>query len=626
MVVADSEAPQLKQWVIDHINFKTEADPETLSEYIIALLQHDEPIETLGNMCIEALNEFLLGNTIPFVSSLLEAYESKSYLKPERKLERKPERYTIKRESDDFGSRLDTSNDLASRLDTSTAGRGNHGSYNNNGRHRHDDYNSGKKQAKISFRNGRNIRAGSDFGSGASSNQHQFAKNDDAGGGDDKGNKQIQDYDTSFKQAAVGFNMEAIPWPQSGFGFSMPPFLPDQILQASNSNTNRNSYSNGSGNGGRNGINNWGFDNRSNRNNKFQNSNRNGNRKRQGLNQIATTQPDTAFTNKKLVIEKIPEEKFNQESLQDYFSQFGHVEKIVLDPHHHLAELEFATHHEARSAWASPAPIFGNRFVKVYWRRQEDSHDEGEPQIDVEAVKQVQAQKQKEWEEKLAKKQENNKKLKELLDKKAALIKMQKEQQELLLKHALQSGNAKYADTESSQTQTLEAQLESLKREAQLLGLPQSGASPSSSYRGGYRGHGSRGRGGYSNHYSPYSRPYGARGGGFLETSRYNLDLRPKTVSVKPVPAGKEEALRGYFMSMGEYVETSRLKDVADTIAVTFKSRKSAEQFYYGSSNIPDLGPIEKAWCSNPVATETPEAAGSTPSSDQAADATMGEV
>lgn len=606
MVVADSEVPQLKNWVVKNIESISEADPEILSEYVVALLQHDESVEKLRELCLEQLQEFLHTGTAPFVNSLLKAYESKSYLNSSPA-------------DQEFASRLDLSTanvaggddsyDPANRSATSGANFNNdknQGNFNNNNNNNYrynnnnDDF-SGQRQFRNNFRNGRGNRQ---EGFGFGNNNNNYGRNNFNNGGDRNnqgfnGNRNQNNYGNNGNPGFQnGFNPQAMPWMNQSAGFNMnTPF--------NNNNNNNGSAPQGfMGNPGfmpeDSGASGSNFGN--NNNNNFQQypNHHYQHRRRQdgGVFSIATTEADSEFTKKKLIVEKLPDDKFNQESLKEYFSQFGQVVSINLDQKQHLAELEFGSHNEARAAWSSSAPIFDNRFVKVYWRKKEENED-SEQKIDVEAVKQVQAQKQKEWEEKLAKKQENIKKMKELLEKQAQLVQMQKEQQELLLKHAEQTGNSEDVGAKRTLTQNLEAQLEALKREADSLGI--TGGAPSS-YRGGYRG---RGRGGYNSGYSPYGRPYRGRGG-YHNTSRYNLDLRPKTVTVSPVPSDKEEALRGYLMSIGEYEGTNRLKESPETVSVTFKDRKTAEQFFYGAKDIPDIGPVEKAWRSTPATPATP--------------------
>jgi hypothetical protein len=73
-----------------------------------------------------------------------------------------------------------------------------------------------------------------------------------------------------------------------------------------------------------------------------------------------------SLTAKILVVEKIPSDKFHEESLREYFSRFGTLTRVKLNNSLQVAELEFETHAQALAAYQSPDSIFGNRLVKVY--------------------------------------------------------------------------------------------------------------------------------------------------------------------------------------------------------------------------------------------------------------------
>ncbi|KAJ3396377.1 hypothetical protein HDU92_003219 [Lobulomyces angularis] len=74
-----------------------------------------------------------------------------------------------------------------------------------------------------------------------------------------------------------------------------------------------------------------------------------------------------------LVIEKIPLPFCTLGKIHEYFKQFGQVKNIHLTPSMHRAIIEYQQLSEAQSCYNSPVAIFGNRFVKVYWYREEHS-------------------------------------------------------------------------------------------------------------------------------------------------------------------------------------------------------------------------------------------------------------
>lgn len=56
---------------------------------------------------------------------------------------------------------------------------------------------------------------------------------------------------------------------------------------------------------------------------------------------------------------------------------------------------------------------------------------------------------------------------------------------------------------------------------------------------------------------------------------------------------------------MGEYEAIEPHGDKPDTQIVTFKDRKTAERFMYGTKNIPSVGKVELAWVTTPSATRS---------------------
>ena len=75
--------------------------------------------------------------------------------------------------------------------------------------------------------------------------------------------------------------------------------------------------------------------------------------------------------NKRLVIEKIPIEYCSEEKVRNYFMQFGEITSISVEEHAKRAFVEYSLPEEATKAYTSPNVIFGNRFVKVYWNKNE---------------------------------------------------------------------------------------------------------------------------------------------------------------------------------------------------------------------------------------------------------------
>ena len=68
-----------------------------------------------------------------------------------------------------------------------------------------------------------------------------------------------------------------------------------------------------------------------------------------------------------IVVEQIPEEKFDEKSVREFFSEFGNIEEVTMQPYKRLALVNYDDYMAARRAYESPKVIFNNRFVKVYW-------------------------------------------------------------------------------------------------------------------------------------------------------------------------------------------------------------------------------------------------------------------
>jgi len=77
-----------------------------------------------------------------------------------------------------------------------------------------------------------------------------------------------------------------------------------------------------------------------------------------------------------LNIENIPPEYFAIDKINNYFKKFGTIININLNPRHYKATIQFSQYNEANQAYNSPDPIFGNRFVKLYWAKTESEENE----------------------------------------------------------------------------------------------------------------------------------------------------------------------------------------------------------------------------------------------------------
>lgn len=283
-----------------------------------------------------------------------------------------------------------------------------------------------------------------------------------------------------------------------------------------------------------------------------------------------------------VVVEQIPEDKFDEQSVRDFFSEFGTIEEVNMQAYKRLAIIKFSDYASARRAYDSPKVIFDNRFVKVYWykpdslpkpsgyqngggerkRAEDDVEMQEEEKIDpVEFAKQQEEkqrahdEKQKRIKEAEAQREELEKKLKAQAEERNKLM------AKLAAKERAKSGTSGAAVPANdvangdavkptSQTEALKAKLAELEKEAESIGLnpneePWQGFPTRGRGRGGYRGRGGfqprgawrGGRGGFA-----------PRGGAVMR-----LDNRPKKVAVvfpngEEMGPEKDEALRQYLL------------------------------------------------------------------------------
>ncbi|CUS13526.1 unnamed protein product [Tuber aestivum] len=373
---------------------------------------------------------------------------------------------------------------------------------------------------------------------------------------------------------------------------------------------------------------------------------------RGGRSEFSGTGPSYDRSNTTLVVEHIPDDKLAESAIRAFFSEFGNVLKVDVTPDKQLATVKFERWDMARKAYDSPAPIFDNRFVKVFWykpnaeqngstaataaKRIEPTPVADEMEIDMEEFKKKQEEAQKAHEAKMLKKKANEEAAKELERRKEELQRMQLEEkrklEEKLAKKRAGSaaasasppasgtspaaGGISKSDAQAATTAALEAQLRALQAEAESLGIEGSDTVPESgSYRGRGRGRFPfRGRGGYvPRGRGVYAPTYGSyRGRGAFPTARggtLKLDNRTRkvTVSAADLRGGKDEEFRHYLMNTGLEVEgIEPHPDKDDTQIVTFKDRRTAEKFIYTGNDIPNVGEVVLAWFNGPSSNPPP--------------------
>ncbi|KAI8923633.1 hypothetical protein BC831DRAFT_470273 [Entophlyctis helioformis] len=72
-----------------------------------------------------------------------------------------------------------------------------------------------------------------------------------------------------------------------------------------------------------------------------------------------------------LAVENIPQEFCSMDKVNEFFKPFGTLTNIQVDPIARRATIQYSHPNEASAANSSPEPFFGNRFVKVFFKRDE---------------------------------------------------------------------------------------------------------------------------------------------------------------------------------------------------------------------------------------------------------------
>ncbi|KAK3688542.1 hypothetical protein B0T22DRAFT_156913 [Podospora appendiculata] len=358
-------------------------------------------------------------------------------------------------------------------------------------------------------------------------------------------------------------------------------------------------------------------------------------------------------TKSTIVVENIPEENFDEEQVKGFFSQFGNIVEVSMQPYKRLAVVKFDSWGAANAAWKSPKVVFDNRFVKIFWYKEEDAllpgllpanggatssqkktvstaenstPGEGSPappEIDMEEFLRRQEEAQKVHEEKAKKLEEVERQRQELEKRQKELLAKQREERAKLEARLAKKANGAEGQAENkpegengssnppksvSQSEALRAQLAALEAEAKQLGLDPDAMEEHDTSAWNPRGGGyvPRGRGGYvprARGYAPRGMrgAYRGRGSNHAAYAAYSLDNRPKKITLSGVDftvPEKDETLRQYLFGIGEFAEIHTTPTATD---ITFKDRKTAEKFFNSIvSNDKEItgieGHVEPSW------------------------------
>lgn len=275
-----------------------------------------------------------------------------------------------------------------------------------------------------------------------------------------------------------------------------------------------------------------------------------------------------------IVVENIPEESFQEKLVRDFFSQFGTILEISMQPYKHLAIVKYDKWDFANAAYRSPKAIFDNRFVKVFWFKDEShvmppsapngskfrgalgSEGDAELEIDIEEFKRKQEEAQKHFQEREARRMGIEQQRQELEQKQKELMEKHRQESEKLQAKLFEKNRGE-PSAPSSGADVLRAKLEELEREAKILGIdPDADDASMSSWtsRGGYRGRGgfrARGRGFRGGRGNFRGGCGGGVEGRHAAYAQYSIDNRPKRLAISGVDftaPDRDESLRHYLL------------------------------------------------------------------------------
>lgn len=552
MAVDSAILEQMKPWMHRNLG-NLDLDVNDMVEYVVTLLSAPNSIEELHQNCISELQDLMGPATKPFVDSLFVQITN---------LQQEKENPTASAPSEPATGAPAPETD-------STLSQTSQSEHDAEQQRSQRDYSMDKV-----FQPSQRQQA--PFDPQQFANQQQFGQQP-APFGDQIGQmqqmaQQMQQFERQLQEQGVAPPPGApqFPPPQFPAGFGFKGFSGNQQQQP-------------------------GYPNRQHHNN-FHHQNKPYQQRRNKFSNISSVHNELSVANKKLVVEGIPPEYLNADAVKQYFQRFGEVEVLKVDENHKLAEIEFAGHDMALAAHQSPEPIFGNRFVKVFWRRKDDTGAEPEPELDVDAVRRMQAIKQQQFEEKEQKREQLTQELNHLFAEQTQLIEQRKQM--------ILSGQITPEWTAQAQehTQNLTNRVAELKHELSALNSPTNTGSTRGAFRGGaFRGRGASpyGRGGFRGRGGPVrggGMRGGMRGGAVQAFKNASIDRRPKSVLLQNVGTNMDESLR-------EMLASRRVSDInrrSDSeVLIDFEDRKSAEDFVNASNSVEGLSGAEKHFVRN---------------------------
>ncbi|KHN97989.1 CCCH zinc finger and RRM domain-containing protein [Metarhizium album ARSEF 1941] len=610
MLFPEADAPLLKAWIVKRIENTSDADSDVLAEYVIALLKHDGDKESVRKLCEQEIPDFLTEEPQAFLDDVFQAIAYKSYLPGAQPAPKLAELHASSQKKSPESSRK-------RRFDESGPS---------------DDRERNRSPGGRAFKQLRKGRRGREDRADRNANAY--------------GMMMIPPFNPNNPMEAM-MQMQAmgLPWPgmpgQQGWGVGGGAVgrgaqrrkgrgrCRDFDTKGFCARGNTCVFDHGDGH--------------DEEDEEYDPVNvviqplnleapSRGRKTKRGGRKGGSRAPFSAEgavndrSKSTIVIENIPEEHFSEDKVREFFSQFGNIVEVSMQPYKHLAIVKYHKWAAANDAYRSPKVIFDNRFVKVFWYKDEgdklpasvpngsslapgsgpDEMD-AEPELDMEEFQRKQEEAQKQHREREDKRSELEKKR----------LDLEKQQQELLAKHQAESERlrAKLAEKNSgpdtpgaSGADMLRAKLAALEQEAKMLGIDPNAEAESSEYppRGGHGGRGYRVRG-----FAPRGR--GAmRGtaGRHAAYAQFSIDNRPKKLAITGVdftPSDKDEQLRHFLLNMGEFESVDTSPSVTH---VSFRDRKTAEKLYHllHGNELPGVqGKLELTWVNSPLPPVAPK-------------------
>ncbi|OAQ98226.1 hypothetical protein LLEC1_03134 [Akanthomyces lecanii] len=635
MLFPEEDAAQLKTWIVKRIENTSDADSDVLADYVIALLRHDGDQAAIRKLCEEEIPDFLTEDSKAFLDDVFQAINYKSYMPgappPPKMPSTGNSTTTANLPPKPSNSRKRGFDDARDTL----------------------DYNGYQQRGERAYKQARRGgRRNDDFGGygaqGVMPNLPPFDPNNpmeafmrmQAMGlpfpgmldyhGNTSGHRQrkrgrCRDFDNKgFCSRGSTCVYDHSQESDIAGDYSMNDGFMD-IAQMMPRGPHFMGDAPRGGRGGRGGR-----------------KNRGGKGSKGSRATFSVDGPVNDRSKSTIVVENIPEESFSEGQIRDFFAQFGNIQEVTMQPYKRLAIVKYESWDEADAAYKSPKVIFDNRFVKVFWYRDEmdktsprgsrsggnglgegsnGGDDAGQAQeMDPEEFRRRQEEAQKLHQERESKRSELAVKRQELEKKQQELLaKHRAETEKLQAKLMAKSGGADDNGTSTGSTDMLRAKLALLEQEAKLLGIDPENPnaednSSTGGFRGGYRGRGYRGRGAFARGgYAPRGRgSFKGTGARHAAYAQFSLDNRPRKVAIAGADftvTEKDEALRHFLISNGEF---DSVESGADKTLVSFPDRKTAEKFYYSlhSKELPGVdGKLELSWVNTPLPPVAPNGA-----------------